>query len=336
VVRHLPLVAALAAGGAAWAGTDLPEAVAAFTQENLDACRGAGGTPSLQGLGFPGAGQTAEVHAPYATTAELNGDGVPDYVTDLAGLECANAWSYFCGSAGCPVTVWLSGPGGHSVGWGGSAQTWRLDGAEVVLSLHGQLCTPPRMGAEGCEVAMNFAGQAGAAPAPAAPQPAELAPGRSPRPKGKPEEAAGTAPFATPPAVPTPEPPPVAGWSSGEMPDGSGWFAGVVDAAAGRRVDWLCAKGRRSLFALSPYAGGPRIAIDVDGRVQEFDVEVLDGAAYAPVEIAAPLFLHIVSGPAFTVSEPGGAPLGTFPMEGAPRAIGQAEGRCQFEALRAP
>jgi hypothetical protein len=120
------------------------------------------------------------------------------------------------------------------------------------------------------------------------------------------------------------------------MPDGSGWFAGVRDDTSGRRVDWLCAKGRGSLFALSPYAGGTRIAVDVSGRVQEFDVEVSGGAAYAPIEIAAPLFLHIVSGPAFTVAEPGGPPLGTFPMDGAPRAIGQAEGRCRFEDVRAP
>jgi hypothetical protein len=323
MVRLVLLLAAAAAGGAAFAQATLPAAVAAFTQENVEACRGAGGTPSFQGLVFPGAGTTAEVHVPYVTEAELNGDGVPDYVTDLAGLECANAWSYFCGSAGCPVTVWLSGPEGHAVGWGGSAQAWRLEGAQIVLSLHGQLCTPPRVGADGCEVAMGFAGESGAAPDAAA---VAGAPGTSPRPKGRPVVAAAA------PAQPqdAPAAPSAGGWVSGEMPGGGGWFAGVVDAGAGRRIDWLCAKGRRSLLALSPYEGGPRLAFDVGGRVQEFDVEVTGGAAYAPIEIAAPLFLHILSGPAVTISEPGGPPLGTFALEGAPSAIGQAEGRCRI------
>jgi hypothetical protein len=317
MVRHLLLLAAIAAGGAASAQATLPEAVEAFTRENVEACRSAGGSPSLQ----PG----------YATEAELNGDGAPDWVTDLAGLECAGAWSYFCGSAGCPVTVWLSGPGGHAVGWGGHAQAWRLEGAQVVLSLHGQLCTPPRVGAEGCEVAMGFAGQAGAAPQADAKKDAALAPERSPPPRPRPAEAApaAPAPAAAVPAFPSGEAAPAQGWAFGEMPGGAGWFAGVMDAEAGRRVDWLCAKGRRSLLALSPYEGGTRIAIDVGGRVQEFDVEVQNGAAYAPIEIASPLFLHVGSGPAFTVSEPGGAPLGTFTMEGAPSAIGQAEGRCR-------
>ena len=46
------------------------------------------------------------------TRVDLNGDGRDDFVTDLARLECAGAWSAFCGSSGCPVTAWLSEPGG--------------------------------------------------------------------------------------------------------------------------------------------------------------------------------------------------------------------------------
>ncbi len=133
-----------------------PAIIQTFTDENMVACQGAGGTPALLDSYLSDAG-------------DLNGDGAADYVTDLAGLDCANAWSFFCGSAGCPATVWLSGPQDYTVGWGGSAQAWRLRGKEVVLSLHGQLCDPPRIGAEGCEIALRF-------------DPAPLAPTERPEP----------------------------------------------------------------------------------------------------------------------------------------------------------
>lgn len=135
----------------------MPNEIQAFTRENVASCKSVGGTPNLSGMRARGAGRTAEGYPPYLTEAgDLNGDGRPDYVTDLAGLECVDAWSFFCGSAGCPVTVWLSGPEEYSIGWGGHAQAWELRGKEVVVSLHGQLCNPPRMGAENCAVMMRF------------------------------------------------------------------------------------------------------------------------------------------------------------------------------------
>ena len=122
---------------------EAPAIIQTFTQENVASCKGVGGTPTLLDNFLTEAG-------------DLNGDGAADYVTDLAGLECTNAWSFFCGSAGCPVTVWLSGPQGYRVGWGGNAQGWKLRGKEVVVELHGQFCKPPRIGAQSCEVAMRF------------------------------------------------------------------------------------------------------------------------------------------------------------------------------------
>ena len=307
MVRQLVLLAALAAGGAAWGQGTLPEAVAAFTRENVEACHGAGGTPALSGLAFPGAGVAGADRPAYATQAELNGDGQPDYVTDLAGLECANVWSFFCGSAGCPVTVWLSGPGGHSVGWGGHAQAWKLRGTEVILSLHGQLCSPPRVGADGCELALRFDGGAAGAASP---------------------DARAGAPDTS--AAPAPADGVVSGWTYDRTADGAGWYAGTVDAGSGARLDWLCAKGQQSYLAVTPFVGAGPLVIDVDGRVQSFDVLIENGTAYAPISITAPLFAHIASGAAIAVLDAGGTPVARFQMEGAPRAIGQAEGRCRI------
>lgn len=136
---------------------DVPNEIQDFTRENIAFCKSVGGAPNLSGMRIQGAGQTTEEYPPYLTeTGDLNGDGKPDHITDLAGLECADAWSVCCGSAGCPVTVWLSAPAGYTVGWGGSAQAWELRGKEVVVSLHGQLCKPPRVGAQSCAVAMHF------------------------------------------------------------------------------------------------------------------------------------------------------------------------------------
>lgn len=146
---------------------ETPAKIQTFTQENVASCKGVGGTPKLLDSYLTEAG-------------DLNGDGAADYVTDLAGLECADAWSFFCGSAGCPVTVWLSEPQGYTVGWGGSAHAWKMRGKEVVVRLHGQLCKPPRIGAQTCEVAMRFDQ--------APPNPAETAAPRT----DPPARAAGT------------------------------------------------------------------------------------------------------------------------------------------------
>jgi hypothetical protein len=195
---------------------DLPPAVAAFTQEVMGECRGAGGDPSLA-EGF-------------ATAAELNGDGVADWVVDLAGLNCAGAWSYFCGSAGCPVSVWLSGPGGHAQAWGSHAQAVRVEGAEVVASLHGQLCDPPRTGVDGCEERLSFA----AAPAPA-PAPAPQAAAPAPAPSG---------------------PPPAPGWTLREVPNSTPVAVGGGTGAI-RSFAAFCLSGQPWLAVLFHEPPGP-------------------------------------------------------------------------------
>jgi hypothetical protein len=329
-----PVVAAAMAVAVSGGPTaaELPAEVRAFTEENLAACREVGGTPRLSGLELPGVGTTTDGRPLYLTEVDLNGDGRPDYVTDLVGLECENAWSYFCGSAGCPVTVWIAGTDGHTVAWGGHAQGWELRGTDVVLFLHGQMCNPPRVGADGCEMALSFDGTGGSvadpAPAPAA------APGASQPPRARPAAASAAPVVPTAPPPPAPTLPalmdePAAGWSFDQTADGAGWFAGIADADSGARLDWLCAKGRQSYLAVTPYDVDGPLVIDVDGRVQSFDVQIENGTAYAPISITAPIFAHIASGTGFSVLDADGAPVARFSMEGAPVAIGQAEGRCR-------
>jgi hypothetical protein len=173
-----------------------PAPVTALTREAMQDCRGAGGTPSLK----PG----------FQTATDLNGDGVADYILDYQHLECANAWSFFCGSAGCPLVVFLSEGGGYRAMPLGHVQGWRLiEGAPpaLELALHGAMCRRGGVGAEGCTVRYAWNGrelaQAGGPARPPA-QPAQPAPQATARPPAPPSPGdwslrpvAGRTPVAT-------------------------------------------------------------------------------------------------------------------------------------------
>lgn len=142
------------------AGAEVPAQISVYRDEVFAECRSAGGTPSaLDG---------------FILERDLNGDGAYDYVVNLHALNCENAYSYFCGSAGCPVRVWTSGRQGHSVAWSGYAQEISWDGPIMIAYLHGQFCNPPRSGFDGCEVRISFDGASTAARS-AAPEPATAA-----------------------------------------------------------------------------------------------------------------------------------------------------------------
>ncbi len=155
-MRRIAALLLIFAGSLAEAA-DLPPVIQADTDASFASCREAGGTPSL----LPG----------YLTSLDLNGDEAPDYIVNLMGLNCEGAASYFCGSAGCPVTVWLSGKGGLTAAWTNHAQDIQIDRTGphpiVVAALHGQLCDPPRAGVDGCELRLDFQGKADAAEKPA-------------------------------------------------------------------------------------------------------------------------------------------------------------------------
>ncbi|MFO1141329.1 MAG: hypothetical protein U1E59_02890 [Amaricoccus sp.] len=99
----LPLAMAFAAltPAGAYAGAEPPPALIEATEVATALCRNLGGTPVI----LDG----------YRTVKDLNGDGRPDFLTDLADLQCGEAWGAFCGPSGCPVSAWLSEPGGGYV-----------------------------------------------------------------------------------------------------------------------------------------------------------------------------------------------------------------------------
>ncbi|WP_439578221.1 hypothetical protein [Elioraea sp.] len=146
-----------------------PEPIARTNAESFQACREAGGTPSLN----PG----------YETRVDLNGDGIEDYILDFQQFTCANAWSYFCGSAGCPLAVFISSGGGFKNQSLGHVQGWRLiQGSPPVIevSLHGAMCRAGGIGSEGCTRAFAWNGRelaqlGGPARPPAQPAPAPQA-----------------------------------------------------------------------------------------------------------------------------------------------------------------
>ncbi len=147
--RLIPLLLALVVAAAPLAAqSELPPEVLEATEMAMADCEEMGGTP--------------EVLPAYATRIDLNGDGVPDILTDLAGLQCTDAWSAFCGSAGCPVTAWLSQPDGRFARFDfGHLQAFEFadmaDGLPVLRThYHGAFCGEGQAGADGCTRLWTF------------------------------------------------------------------------------------------------------------------------------------------------------------------------------------
>lgn len=182
-----------------------PPIVVRNQAETFQACRDSGGRP--------------QATAGFEVTADLNADGQPDYIQDSTQLNCEGAASALCGSAGCPIAVFLSGARGYSLALGTHAQAWDLDRAgtppTLVLEHHGSFCG--RVGSAQCTKRYRWDGTrlaelgAGARPPPrpqaAAPGPgsgaaSQVAPGAAsqvaPRPiapEGPPDIAAAPRPI---------------------------------------------------------------------------------------------------------------------------------------------
>ena len=202
-----------------------PEPIARTNAESFQACREAGGTPSLN----PG----------YETRVDLNGDGIEDYILDFQQFACANAWSYFCGSAGCPLAVFISSPDGFKNASLGHVQGWRLiqrSPPVIEVSLHGAMCRAGGIGSEGCTRQFAWNGR-------------ELAMlGGPARPPGQPAQPAPAPQAARPPPPPSP-----GDWS--------------LRPVAGRTpVATVAGPGVIHSLSLLCFNGAPVVAVQLRGR----------------------------------------------------------------------
>jgi len=118
--------------------TARPAIVARGQNDTFAMCRDSGGRPrAMEG---------------FETVIDMNQDGQPDYIQDTGKVNCEGAVSALCGSAGCPLGVYLSGPGGYRSGFGSYAQDWRIEQGSsppvLVLDMHGSACG--RVGSATC------------------------------------------------------------------------------------------------------------------------------------------------------------------------------------------
>lgn len=208
----LALLLALAAGRAA---AEPPPALIEATETASAVCAALGGTPHI----VDG----------YETSRDLNGDGTGDYVTDLSRLECEGAWSAFCGPSGCPVTAWLSHPGGFERFDLGRLQGFELADGEPLPALVAHYdAVYCGQSLDGCTRTWRFTSNAPEQPAIDAPPPVEVAAAPEPAPAAEPE--AGAEAPAERPAMPT-------GWTLRRVPGSSpvalGMGTGEIATLAG-------------------------------------------------------------------------------------------------------
>jgi hypothetical protein len=96
--RPVPFVGALLLAGVAVAAEPRPPTILDHLAELDRSCREVGGTPRES--------------AGLVRAEDLNGDGAPDFVVDHGAYGCEDAASIFAGTAGSPVVVFASLPGG--------------------------------------------------------------------------------------------------------------------------------------------------------------------------------------------------------------------------------
>jgi hypothetical protein len=205
--RALPAALLLLALPAALpAAAEPPAALIEATEEAAALCSAFGGTPAI----LDG----------YRITRDLNGDGRDDFLIDLARLECGGAWSALCGSSGCPVSAWLSGPDGGYTRF----DFGRLRGVEmrdaaplpaVVARYAAPFCAAEAV--EDCTRTWTFASVS--PDTPPVDRPPEAAPAPAPAPE--PEPAPAPEPEAAPAPAEAPVHPGLAGWTLRRIPGSS-------------------------------------------------------------------------------------------------------------------
>lgn len=101
--------------------------------------------------------------APFATRTELTNDGRPDWVVEYSANRCSNmGYSQWCGSAGCVIAIFGSGPRGLARIYEGNVHTWRvvdigMGRMGLRVPLHGCFCG--RTGADSCVITSQWNGR---------------------------------------------------------------------------------------------------------------------------------------------------------------------------------
>jgi hypothetical protein len=281
-----------------------PPALVEATEEASALCRDLGGTPAIL--------------EDYATARDLNGDGRDDFVTDLARLECAGAWGAFCGSAGCPVTAWLSAEDGGFERFDlGRLRGFAIrDGEgglpELVASYEASRCDGAD--AEGCTRTWTF---------PVA------APGEPPI-DARPEPVAAPAPETSAPA---PVPLLAPGWTLRRVPGASpvALGGGVGDIAS---LAAFCLPGQAFLavtFRERPASGRVELAFDFsEGAVATVaGHEESAAGAFVAALAEGPLADRLAGRDSEVEVSVDGEPQGTLSLAGSSRSVRAALEECR-------
>lgn len=127
VMIGLGLAAALGSAAGPTAAQGRPPAPVLAAVQEMDAmCREFGTPGDKSGL---------------LRSADLNGDGVADWVLDQGVYVCEGAASLFGGSGGSQVSVWAGRPGGGvSEPFSHGAFGVTIDGGRAWLTVGGELC----------------------------------------------------------------------------------------------------------------------------------------------------------------------------------------------------
>lgn len=96
----------------------------------------------------------------FETIRDYNNDGVPDYLLDYGAFRCGDTVSYFCGSGGCRMELYLSGPEGHQKQFDRTVRQMQIIAGNrpvLLLALHGGNCG--QIGAYDCRQRLTWNGR---------------------------------------------------------------------------------------------------------------------------------------------------------------------------------
>jgi hypothetical protein len=288
------------------AAAEPPAALIEATEAAATLCTGLGGQPAI----LDG----------YRVTRDLNGDGVDDFLTDLARLECGGAWSAFCGSSGCPVTAWLSeADGGHVRFEFGRLLGFEVRDGEPIPAFVARYAAPFCAGEDldECTRTWTFASNSPETP------PVD------PRPETTPAPAPEPAPEAPEPAFPAPE---GDDWSLRRVPGSSplALGAGVGNIAS---LAAFCLGGEPFLavsFRDRPEGDSATLAFAFsDGEVEaSAGYEATAGGAFVTALSDGPLAARLAGRDSEVAVSVDGAAEGTLSLAGSTRAIRGALEAC--------